>query len=59
MYRPLIAAVILGLFAPASARAQKVGDTVPTFSLTGLDDKTYTPADYMGRVFVLYYLGHN
>ncbi|MDE3000200.1 MAG: hypothetical protein OXU79_14095 [Gemmatimonadota bacterium] len=59
MYRFLVAAVILGLFAPASARAQKVGDTVPTFSLTGLDDKTYAPVDYVGHVFVLYYLGHN
>ncbi len=59
MYRLLVAAVIMGLFAPASAWAQKVGDAVPSFSLTGLDDKTYMPANYAGNVFVLYYLGHN
>lgn len=59
MFRILIAVVILGLVASSPARAQKVGDAVPSFSLTGLDDKTYTPANYEGSVFVLYYLGHN
>jgi peroxiredoxin len=39
--------------------ATAVGDQVPTFSLQALDGKIYTPADYQGRVLVLYFMGHN
>jgi hypothetical protein len=52
--------LVLGLypfFVPA--QAQGVDDAVPTFSLTGLDGKTYASATYKGSVLVLYYLGHN
>ena len=59
MQRFLIATLTLGLLASVPAQAQKVGDAVPSFSLKGLDDKTYTPVNYNGSVFVLYYLGHN
>lgn len=59
MHRPLIFALTLGFLAPVPSQAQKVGDAVPSFSLTGLDGRTYTPASYDGSVFVLYYLGHN
>ncbi|MDA0747934.1 MAG: redoxin domain-containing protein [bacterium] len=41
------------------ANATGVGDPVPDFSLTGLDGRTYRLADYRGRIFVLYFLGHN
>ena len=51
--------LVLGFFPLGRAEAQNVGDAVPSFSLTGLDDKTYASATYKGRVLVLYYLGHN
>ena len=51
--------LFFGLNPPEPAEAQSVGDAVPTFSLTGLDGKTYASATYKGSVLVLYYLGHN
>lgn len=51
--------LVLVFFPPGPAEAQNVGDAVPTFSLTGLDGKTYAPANYEGSVLVLYYLGYN
>ena len=51
--------LVLVLFPGRPAEAQSVGDAVPTFSLTGLDGKTYASANYRGSVLVLYYLGHN
>ena len=59
MYRFLFIALTLGLLAAVPAKAQNVGDAIPTFSLTGLDGKTYASATYEGSVLVLYYLGHN
>jgi hypothetical protein len=51
--------ILLGLLLSASvARAQKVGDPVPAFSLTGLDGRTYTQAQYADKVLVLYFLGY-
>ncbi|MDE3000198.1 MAG: hypothetical protein OXU79_14085 [Gemmatimonadota bacterium] len=49
----------LGLYPAGPAKAQNVGDAVPAFSLTGLDGRTYAPANYEGSVLALYYLGHN
>lgn len=51
--------LILVFFQPAPAEAQNVGDAVPTFSLTGLDGKSYASASYKGSVLALYYLGHS
>ena len=51
--------LVLGLYLFVPAQAQGVDDAVPTFSLTGLDGKTYASATYKGSVLVLYYLGHN
>ena len=51
--------LVLRFFPAGPAEAQSVGDAVPTFSLTGLDDKTYASGNYRGSVLVLYYLGHN
>ena len=51
--------LFFGLNPREPAQAQSVGDAVPTFSLTGLDEKTYATANYKGSVLVLYYLGHN
>ncbi|MDE2887114.1 MAG: hypothetical protein OXR72_02800 [Gemmatimonadota bacterium] len=51
--------LVPGFFPPGPAEAQSVGDAVPTFSLTGLDGKTYASASYKGSVLALYYLGHN
>ncbi len=51
--------LVLGLYPFVPAQAQGVDDAVPTFSLTGLDGKTYASATYKGSVLVLYYLGHN
>lgn len=52
--------ILLGLLLSASvARAQKVGDPVSAFSLTGLDGRTYTQAQYADKVLVLYFLGYN
>ena len=48
--------LVLGLYPFVPAQAQGV---VPTFSLTGLDGKTYASATYKGSVLVLYYLGHD
>ena len=59
MHRFLSATLALGLFASVPAEAQNVGDAAPTFSLTGLDGKTYATANYKGSILVLYYLGHN
>ena len=59
MHRFLFSVLALGLFAAVPAKAQDVGDAVPTFSLTGLDGKTYASANYEGSVLALYYLGHN
>jgi peroxiredoxin len=47
------------LFLASTVHAQKVGDTAPVFSLTGLDGKTYTYAQYSDKVLVLYFLGYN
>ena len=55
----VVCLLVLGLFPPGPAEAQNVGDAVPTFSLTGLDEKTYASANYQGSVLVLYYLGYN
>ncbi len=49
----------LAFYPLGPANAQSVGDAVPTFSLTGLDGKTYGSANYEGSVLALYYLGHN
>ncbi len=51
--------LVLVFFPPGPAEAQNVGDAVPTFSLTGLDGKTYASASYKGSVLAVYYLGHN
>ncbi len=51
--------LVLGLYPLGPTEAQQVDHAVPNFSLTGLDGKTYTPANYKGSVLVLYYLGHN
>lgn len=51
--------LVPGFFPPGPAEAQNVGDAVPTFSLTGLDGKTYASANYKGSVLAFYYLGHN
>ncbi len=51
--------LVLGFCPGGPAEAQNVGDAVPTFSLTGLDGKTYASANYEGSVLALYYLGHN
>ena len=51
--------LVAGLCPRGPAEAQSVGGAVPTFSLTGLDGKTYASANYRGSVLVLYYLGHN
>ena len=51
--------LVLVLFPSGPAEAQNVGDAIPTFSLTGLDGKTYAAASYKGSVLALYYLGHN
>ena len=59
MHRFLFSALTMGLLAAVPAKAQNVGDAVPTFSLTGLDGKNYAPANYEGSVLVLYYLGYN
>lgn len=50
--------LVLVFLPPGPAKAQNVGDAVPTFSLTGLDGKNYAPANYEGSVLVLYYLGN-
>ncbi len=55
----VVSLLLLGLYPSVPAEAQDVDDVVPTFSLTGLDGKTYTPENYKGSVFVLYYLGYN
>lgn len=51
--------LVLGLYPAGPVQAQNVGDAVPAFSLKGLDEKTYAPANYEGSILVLYYLGHN
>ena len=51
--------LLFALNPPEHAEAQNVGDAVPTFSLTGLDGKTYASSYYRGSVLVLYYLGHS
>ncbi len=55
----LVFLLLFGLNPPEPAEAQSVGDAAPTFSLTGLDGKTYATANYKGSILVLYYLGHN
>ena len=57
--KPVLFLLVLGLCPWGPAEAQNDGDPVPTFSLTGLDGKTYASANYKGSVLVLYYLGHN
>ncbi len=55
----LVSLLLLGLYPSVPAETQNVDDVVPTFSLTGLDGKTYTPENYKGSVLVLYFMGHN
>ena len=58
--RPIIQMALVGLLLSASVvQAQKVGDPVSAFSLTGLDGRTYTQAQYADKVLVLYFLGYN
>ena len=53
----LLAGVLLAAL-PAFA-AGTVGETAPTFSLKGVDGKTYSLADYKGKVVVLEWVNPN
>ena len=57
--RSLIIAISLCTVASGPAWALKVGDSVPAFTLTGLDGRTYTQAQSAGKVLVLYFLGYS
>lgn len=61
--RNLFRSSLLGLaalaVAAAPALAVAVGETAPAFSLKGVDGKTYSLADYKGKVVVLEWVNPN
>lgn len=58
-YKLLLCVLLLSLAAAGPAEALKVGDKLPTFTLQGLDEKTYKAEDFKGMVLVLFFLGYN
>ena len=57
--RSLIIAISLCIVASSPTWAVKVGESVPAFSFQGLDGRTYTEAQFAGKVLVLYFLGYS
>jgi peroxiredoxin len=55
----ILAAAVLALAALPALAAGTVGETAPGFTLKGVDGKTYSLADYKGKVVVLEWVNPN
>lgn len=55
----ILALAVLALAALPALAAGTVGETAPGFSLKGVDGKTYSLADYKGKVVVLEWVNPN
>src|SRR6187549_1786280 len=46
-------------YVPPDARVLKIGDAAPSFSLLGVDGKTYTLADFKSDVLMVIFLSNH
>lgn len=53
------ASVLLLMLCLLGSLRAEIGNSITNFSLTGIDGKTYTPADYQDKVLILFFMGHS
>ena len=51
--------ILILLLLVQTAHAVEVGESVPDFALQDLDNRSYRPDQFRGRVLVLYFMGYD